>query len=325
MERLLKLAHAAGGGFVSSLCDTLRSGSPNEAAETVGLLSRLDPPSIGRWVPERLLDWPRNAQDRMVRLLAMSGTPERGKLLVDILYMLDPMLLPLVIDEIGLSEDAACMHSMIQLVEGDSSRAVGAFVRLKAVEALGRLRAQQAVGVLQTIAEARHMFHWTNPFELRLAAVQSLAKIDPQWAKEFLPRSGFSAADLALAPLDVEPNAKYFRRRRYPRVRLNHLLAAIATAGHDSYRLEIRGLSLSGGIAVGERHLQPGTLVTLKMGSSLRQIRAQVLMRDARAQGLGFEFADMDLDERARLRKLLLENMSSAALNEQDVLVHSGT
>jgi hypothetical protein len=102
-------------------------------------------------------------------------------------------------------------------------------------------------------------------------------------------------------------------------------MPAIATVGQDSYRLEIRGLSLSGGIAVGEKHLPPGTLVTMRMGSSLRPIRAQVLMRDARAQGLGFEFADMDLDERARLRKLLLENMSSAAPNEQDVLVHSGT
>jgi hypothetical protein len=325
MQRMVELAHAVGGEFVSSLCDTLRGGSANEAAETVGLLSRLDSPSIGRWVPERLREWPRNAQDRMVRLLAMSGTPERGSLLVDILYMIDPLLLPLVIDEIGLSEDVACTHPMIQLVEGDSSRAVGAFVRLKAVEALGRLKAQQAVEVLQKIAEARHMFHWTNPFELRLAAVQSLAKIDPQWAREFLSRSGFSAADLAIAPLDPEPNAKHFRRRRYPRVRLTHPLAAIATVGSDSYRIEIRGLSLSGGIAAGEKHLQPGTLVTMKMGSSLRPIRAQALMRDARAQGLGFEFADMELDERARLRKLLLENMSSGVLDEQGALVHSGT
>jgi hypothetical protein len=107
-------------------------------------------------------------------------------------------------------------------------------------------------------------------------------------------------------------------------VRLAQLMPAIATVGQDSYRLEIRGLSLSGGIAVGEKHLPPGTLVTMRMGSSLRPIRAQVLMRDARAQGLGFEFADMDLDERARLRKLLLENMCSAIPSEQAVLAETG-
>jgi hypothetical protein len=169
------------------------------------------------------------------------------------------------------------------------------------------------------------MFHWTNPFELRLAAVQSLAKINPHRVQEFLSRSGFSAVDLALAPLDPQPDAKYFRRRRYTRVRLMQPMAATATAGQDSYRIEIRGLSLSGGIAAGEQHLQPGTLVAMRMGSGLRPIRARVLMRDARAQGLGFEFADMDLDERARLRTLLLENISSEVPGEQGVSAHSDT
>jgi hypothetical protein len=140
-----------------------------------------------------------------------------------------------------------------------------------------------------------------------------------------LPRSGFSAADLALAPLDLKPNAKYFRRRRYTRVRLIQPMGATATVGQDSYRIEIRGLSLSGGIAAGERHMQPGTLATMKIGSGLRPIRAFVLMRDARTQGLGFEIADMDLDERARLRKLLLENMSSAVPDEQEVPAQSST
>jgi hypothetical protein len=95
--------------------------------------------------------------------------------------------------------------------------------------------------------------------------------------------------------------------------------------GQDSYRIEIRGLSLSGGIAAGEQHLQPGTLVAMKMGSSLRPIRARVLMRDARAQGLGFEFADMDLDDRTRLRALLLENSSSAVPAEHGVSAHPGS
>jgi hypothetical protein len=163
------------------------------------------------------------------------------------------------------------------------------------------------------------MFHWTHPGELRLAAVQSLKKIDADGAKDLVSRGGFSAGELALAPLDPLPNAKYFRRRRYPRVRLAQPITAIATVGQDSYRLEIRGLSLSGGIAVGEKHLPPGTLVSMRIGSGLRPIRAQVLMRDARAQGLGFEIADMDLEERARLRKLLLENKPSAFYQEEAV------
>jgi hypothetical protein len=94
-------------------------------------------------------------------------------------------------------------------------------------------------------------------------------------------------------------------------------VTAIVTVGQDSYRLEIRGLSLSGGIAVGEKHLPPGSLVSMKIGTGLRPIRVQVLMRDARAQGLGFEIADIDLDERARLRKLLLENRPTQNTEER--------
>ena len=320
MQRLVELAKAVDGEFTTTLRDTLRMGAPNEAAETVGLLSHLDPPAIERWVPERLHEWPRNAQDRMLRILSMSGSEVRGRLLVSMLRGLDPLLLPMAIDEIGLSGDSSCVQPIMHLAEEAPSRTGGAFVRLKAVEALGRLNAQPALELLRSIADARHMFHWTNHFELRLAAVQSLGKIDPAWTNDFLPRSGFSAADLALAPLDPQANAKYLRRRRYPRMRLKEPMAAMVTAGPDSYRLKIRGLSLSGGIAVGENHLQPGTLVSMKVGTGLRPIRAQVLMRDARAHGLGFEFADMDLDERTRLRKLLLENNSSTAPNEQEVL-----
>jgi hypothetical protein len=153
--------------------------------------------------------------------------------------------------------------------------------------------------------------------------VQSLKKIDPNGANDFVARSGFSANELALAPLDPLPNAKYFRRRRYSRVRLSQPITAIATVGQDSYRLEIRGLSLSGGIAVGEKHLPPGTLVSMRIGSGLRPIRAQVLMRDVRAQGLGFEFADMDLEERARLRKLLLENKPSAFYQDEGAVTQT--
>ena len=54
MQRLVDLARAVGNDFAASLRDTLRTGSANEAAETVGLLSRLDPSAIERWVPERL-------------------------------------------------------------------------------------------------------------------------------------------------------------------------------------------------------------------------------------------------------------------------------
>lgn len=323
MQKLVDLSHQVGEELMASLRDAVRSGGANEAAETAALLSRLDPGVIARWLPERVGEWPRQAQDRVVRLLAMGGAAERGNLILGLLHMLDPVLLALAIDEIGLSEDKTCVAAMLHIAEGDIGRGSGPFVQLKAIEALGRLKAEETADLLRGIAEARRVFHWSHPAELRLAAVQSLAKIDPAWTQEFAPRSGFTESELGLAPLDPLPNAKYFRRRRYPRVRLSQSIPAMITVGPDTYRLEIRGLSLSGGIAAGEKHLPPGTLVSMKLGTGLRPIRAQVLMRDARAQGLGFEIADMDLDERTRLRKLLLGNDPSAFYQEEPALAQS--
>jgi hypothetical protein len=62
----------------------------------------------------------------------------------------------------------------------------------------------------------------------------------------------------------------------------------------------------------------------MRIGTGLRPSRAQVLMRDARAQGLGFEIADMDLDERARLRKLLLDNKPTQKSEDQTLLTSVG-
>jgi hypothetical protein len=64
---------------------------------------------------------------------------------------------------------------------------------------------------------------------------------------------------------------------------------------------------LGGGIGSGERHLAPGSLLSLKFSQGVRHIKAQAIVRGARPQAMAFEFVDMDLEDRARLRKILLE------------------
>src|SRR6266566_4187726 len=71
--------------------------------------------------------------------------------------------------------------------------------------------------------------------------------------------------------------------------------------------LSIPEMNLGGGIGSGERHLAPGSLLSLKFSHGVRNIKAQAIVRGARPQAMAFEFVDMDLDERYRLRKLLLE------------------
>jgi hypothetical protein len=71
--------------------------------------------------------------------------------------------------------------------------------------------------------------------------------------------------------------------------------------------LSIPELNLGGGIGSGDRHLAPGSLLSLRLTHGMRPIKAQAMVRGARPQAMAFEFVEMDLDDRSKLRKLLLE------------------
>jgi len=315
-DRLVALARELGPDGVSPLHELLRVNPAAEAVETVGLLSRLDPAAVEQWLTRRVREFQRAAHDRMVRLLSAGGAPERGRLLLVVLDKLDPLIMPLGLDEIGMSGDASLGPQLVPFAEGELPELAGAYVQLKAIEALGRLRERSAVDALRRVAEAKHVWRWTHASELRIAAVQALEKINPEWTRSFLPHSGLDQAELAgsLAPLDPVADCPRVRQRRYARIRLAQPLVAVATSPRETCRLEIRGMSLSGGVAGFERHMAHGTLVTLKIGGGLRSIRAQAMVRDARTLGLGFEFLDMALEDRTKLRRLLASDPGASRI-----------
>lgn len=307
-RRIVGVARQAGAEMIASLRDSLRSGPPTEAAESVGLLSRLDPAAVEQGLGSRLAEWPRLAQDRAVRLLADSDVPERGRLLLGIFDGLDPVLQTLAVDEIGMSGESSAVGRLLRMATGDLPKGTGEFLRLKAVEALGRLRAREAIEVLRGIVEARKMWRWLHSSELRIAAMTALREVAPDWARDFLPHGGFSPEDLEFAPHGDSSASPWFRQRRYPRVRLSGALPATATSERGTVSLEVRDLSLSGGLANGKRPITPGTQVVLRLGSGVHPVRALGVVRGMRTQDLSFEFSDMELDERARLRRLIREH-----------------
>ncbi len=316
-ERLVALAGELGPEGASLLRELLRVNPGAEAAETVGLLSRLDAATVEQWLTQRVREFQQPAQDRIVRLLAVGGAPERSRLLLALLDKLDPLFVALAVDEIGMGGDTSVAAQLVPLAEGKLPELASVYVQLKAIEAVGRLRVPGAASALRHIAEARHIWRWTYPIELRIAAVQALARIDPEWTQSFLRKSGLNEANLAapFSPLDPVADCRWVRQRRYPRVRLARTLTAVATSSRETSHLEIRSLSLSGGLAGFDRHMTHGRVVALKLGGGLHAIRAQAVVRDARAQGLGFEFVEMDLEERAKLRRLLASELSSSRLS----------
>jgi hypothetical protein len=311
-EHVANLAHDLGEEVVQFLRSAVRGGTITETVEMVGLLCRLDPQAVEVFLPARVKNFPRAAQDRTIRQISASGAPSRCNLLIKLLDHVDPILTSLVIDEIGVSGDREAVGRLQNIVDGDLPAGAGPYLQVKAVEAIGRLRAPESAPCLRRILEARKVFGWLHPQEMRIAAWQALEKLNPELAAEFRPNSGLDQADLTLAPLDVPSNSKFVRQRRHTRVRLRKPLTAVSTNLKENCRLEIKTASLAGGIATIDRHMHPGTPVQLRFQVGLRTMQATALLRDYRAQDMAFEFVDMPLDERSKFRRILADSLSSA-------------
>ena len=312
-EHISNLAADLGEEGVQYLRSTVRGGPVPEAAEMVGLLSKIDPQAVEVFLPGRIKNFPRFAQDRVVRQLSSSGAPGRCRILLKLLDHVDPLVMPMVIDEIGVTADREALGRLMNIMDGDLPAGSGPFLRVRAAEALGRIHAPESVAALKRIVEAKKVFSWAHPQELRIAAFQALQKLDPLWALEFLVKSGLSKEDLTLAPLVMIGNSKFVRQRRHARVRLQKPVVAFSVNLSQNCRMEIRTVSLAGGLATIDRHLPPGTPVQLKMQLGLRNLQATALLRDYRGQGMSFEIVDMTLEERSKLRRLLAENLSPSA------------
>jgi hypothetical protein len=304
-EHIANLAGDLGEEGLQYLRSTLRGGPVAEAVEMAGLLSKLDPQAVEVFLPGRIKDFSRSAQDRIVRQVSGSGARGRCRILLDILDYVDPLVMPLVIDEIGVSGDREALGRLLTIVDGDLPIGSGQYLRVKAVEALGRIPATESIAALKRIAGGKKVFGWTHSQELRIAALQALEKLDLAWAQEFLPKSGIENEDLTLAPLTILADSKFVRQRRHTRVRLRKPLTAVSTNLKENCRLEIKTASLAGGVATINRHLAPGTQVQLRLQLGLRSLQATALMRDYRAQDMAFEIVDMNLDERTKYRRLL--------------------
>jgi hypothetical protein len=309
-EHISNLATDLGEESLQYLRSTVRGGPVPEAAEMVGLLSKIDPQAVEVFLPGRIKNFPRVSQDRVIRQLSASGAPGRCRILLKLLDHVDPLVMPLVIDEIGIAADREALGRLMNIVDGDLPAGAGPFLRVRSAEALGRIHGPESTSALKRIVEAKKVFGWAHPQELRIAALQALEKLDRAWALEFLPKSGLSKADLTLAPLQMASNCKFVRQRRHTRVRLQKPVVAFSTNLNQNCRMEIRTVSLAGGVATIDRHLPPGTPVQLKMNIGLRNLQATALLRDYRGQGMSFEIVDMNLDERGKLRRLLADNLS---------------
>jgi PBS lyase HEAT-like repeat len=312
-DRMVELVKELGSPCMGHLRETLRTAQPRQATAVVGLLSRLDVPTLLELLPLRLREWNRFYHDVVVRQIAYGAAGDRGRTLLELLEVLDPAVLPQAIDEIGMSGDRSAAPPLMVIAEAGETQGRSPLLQAKAVESLGRLREPESVPVLRNLFEAKKMWKWTNHRELRVAAAQALAKIEPKYGSQVLSDSGLEPAELAIAPLDAAPACPWVRQRRYERITLSKTLPAILSSSWGKSSLLIRELSLGGGMGTKEDNLRVGSDATLEINAGVRRkIRAQVLLRRARVNEIGFEISDTDLESRHRLRHVLIEAFEAA-------------
>ena len=295
------------------LRELLRLAPVRQAASSVGLLSRVNPMAVLELLPGRLREWDRFYHDSIVRQIAASNAPQRGQLLFEMLDVLDAAVLPQAIDEIGFSGDQALTSGLMVLADEGSADARSPFLRLKVVEALGRLKDAAAIPLLRAIVEARKLWKWVYPRELRISAAQALVKIEPQYGPQLVTEGGFTVNELELLPLDAEYTHPWVRQRRYQRIVPLRAVPALASSSWGRSELAVRELSLGGGVARKSSELRLGSDAALDLQLGLRHVKTQVLLRRARQGEISFEIVDMDLEERSKLRRILADQLHRMA------------
>jgi len=314
-DRIVELVGELGGPAVDDLRDILRTGQPRQAASCVGLLSRLSVTTLLELLPARMPEFNRFYQDVIVRQIAYGAASDRGRTLLELLELLDPMILPEAIDEIGMSLDRTASSSLIAMASAGEAASRPPFVQLKAIESLGRLREVEAVPVLRSIVEEKKLWGRTQHRELRVAAAQALAKIDPRYGAQVLSDSGLESSDLTMSPLDPAPACPWVRQRRYERVILPKTFSATLSSSWGKSNIVMREMSLGGGMGTRNDNLRVGSEANVDISVGVKKIRGQVLLRRARVNEIGFEFVSMDLDSRYRLRRILVEASQKAPEN----------
>ena len=311
-DRMVEIVTDLGPAALQQAREMLRVGGVRQAAAVVGLLSRLDVPTLLELLPVRLPEWNRFYHDIVVRQIAYGAAPDRGRTLLEILEHLDSMVLPQAIDEIGMSGDRTTVPPLMVMAEAGEAQGRSAIIQIKAVESLGRLREPESIPVLRALLETKKMWKWSNHRELRIAAAQALAKIDPRYAAQVMSDSGLAPGELAIAPLDAAPACPWVRQRRYERIVLRKTLSAIISSSWGKSSILLRELSLGGGMGTKEDNLRVGSEANIDISTGVRHIRGQVLLRRARVNEVGFEIVNTDMESRLRLRAILMEAVERA-------------
>src|SRR5271169_1870113 len=237
MARLLRTI----GVPVLSLLETrLYEARRQRVSAAVRLLSAADPERLLRGLARGLASWEWNLQDLAISELSRpsnAGCAQSAAFVFcAILADAHPMVVPMMIDHIGLTQETTAIPQLMEIAAGEHDVLRDQFVRIKAIEALGRMHASEATELLRQLAERRDGLTFAEPSGLRAAAEDALSLLENR------PSSGRSRAAFEAA---AQASANFVIPRRYVRIPLESPLRAHIDGGQAGLA-RVKTISLGG-------------------------------------------------------------------------------
>jgi hypothetical protein len=269
----------------------------------IKLLAAADPERLLRGLARAMASWEWNLQDLAVSELSRPSSSASAQssafVFSAILADAHPMVVPMMIDQIGLTQETTAVPQLMEIAAGEHEVLREQFVRIKAIEALGRMRCYEAAELLHTLVERREGLTYAEPAGLRAAAEDALALIEN--------RPSFKQAAAAFgAP--AQSSSSYLIPRRYVRVPLESPLRA-QIEGAPTGLARVKTISLGGAYLESPRKLSVGDSIKLEVRTGLRKINFTAVVRTIGPDGSGVEFVHMRDEDREKLRKFVQRHL----------------
>jgi hypothetical protein len=303
IQPMARLLRAIGVPVLNLLETRLYEARRQRVTAAIKLLAAADSERLLRGLARAMASWEWNLQDLAVSELSRPSSSASAQsaafIFSAILTDAHPMVVPMMIDQIGLSQEATAVPQLMEIAAGEHDILRDQFVRIKAIEALGRMHASEAAELLRTLAESREGLTYAEPSGLRAAAEDALALIEN--------RPSFKQAMGAFgAP--TQSSSSYSVPRRYVRVPLDSPLRA-HIEGAPTGLARVKTISLGGAYLESPRKLSVGDSIKLEVRSGLRKINFTAVVRNIGPDGGGVEFVHMRDEDREKLRKLVQRHL----------------
>ena len=303
LQAMARLLRTIGVPVLNLLETRLYEARRQRVTAAIKLLAVADPERLLRGLARAIGSWEWNLQDLAVSELSRPSNSASAQSVAfvfsAILAEAHPMVVPMMIDQIGLAEEATAVAQLLEIAAGEHEVLRDQFVRIKAIEALGRMRSSDAAELLRTLTTKRDGLAYAEPAGLRAAAQDALALIEN--------RPSFKQAAAAFgAP--AQASSGYLIPRRYVRVPLETPLRAQIEGAPAGLAL-IKTISLGGAYLESPRKLVVGDSIKLEVRTGLRKINFTAVVRNISSDGTGVEFVHMGDEDRERLRKFVQRHL----------------